>query len=145
MKTIKLLLALTTSVFMIISCKNSSNLKEPNLIGNWVMTVKNKSAEGQSLKGINKNDTSFNSLLNSLKYIPNNSKWIFVNDSILIVSRVYDKEKKADTVIYKINNSRDSLIIISEKVKYKFSKLSNDQVEVFLGDTTVSYILKRSK
>lgn len=144
MKTkIKLFSGIISLTALIIFSCIRTNTKNLDLVGVWVMTV----TELNQHETINNSDTTFNSLYSGLKYIPNSSEWNFINDSALVVSKTIDSADKPDTVIYKINHSGDSLIIISqmEELKYPLKIVNPNQIELDMGDKTVTYNLTKKQ
>jgi hypothetical protein len=131
------------AIFSFFSCNRSNNTQSLELVGIWVMTVTENNQEESSVKS----DTTFNSLFNGLKYIPNNSEWNFINDSVMILSRLNDSVYKPDTVFYKINYSGNSLIILSEndELNYPIRILDPNQIELGLGDKTVTCKLTKKQ
>jgi len=78
-----------------------------------------------------------------MTYISDNSEWNFVNDSVLIVRKLNDQTYKPDTLVYKISQNTDTLILFSKDVveKYPLKILSASWFELDFGDLTVSYQL----
>jgi hypothetical protein len=78
-----------------------------------------------------------------MTYIPDNSEWNFVNDSLLIVRNLNNQTDKPDTLVYKISQKGDSLLVFSknEVDKFPLKMLSAERFELDFGDEAFSYQL----
>lgn len=131
------------TIVTILSC-NSNNYSEAfRLQGKWLMKVTERGNQNSTFNSITNADTTFNSLFQGMTYIPDNSEWNFVNDSVLIVRKLNDHTYKPDTLVYKISQNTDTLILFSKDVveKYPLKILSASWFELDFGDLTVSYQL----
>ncbi len=130
---------------LIVSCTNGKKNNESNLSGSFIMSVIEKDKNQTGAKAEAKSDTTFNSLFRAMTYIPDNSEWNFVNDSLLIVRNLNNQTNKPDTLVYKISQKGDTLLVFSknEVDKFPLKMLSAERFELDFGDQTVTYQLNR--
>ncbi len=129
----------------IVSCNNNKNSEPLKLSGKWIMTVTEINNQNSIDSSISKTDTTFNSLFRGISYIPDNSEWNFVNDSVLIVSKLNNTMYKPDTLAYKISLNTNTLTLFSgdNTETYPMKILSVKQLELDFGDRDVTYMLNR--
>ncbi len=146
MKHLNIILIVFITLISIISCKNNQKVDNAYLKGNWKLTISmGNSLNTDEMKKINA-DSGFHAGLNILGFIPENSKWNFVNDSILIITFQSDVELPPDTINYYLNKNRDS-IFISDKTNnesYKLSKYLFNQIKLDLSNNGTLCILTRN-
>lgn len=130
-----------SALVAIFSCNSKNNSETFKLHGKWLMTVTERSIFNSNLNA----DTSLNSLFRGISYIPDNSEWYFVNDSILIVCKLNNNTYKPDTLVYKLCQYGDTLMIASKEVvkKYAIHRMDANRFELSFGDRTVSYQLNK--
>jgi len=133
------------ALLSIVSCNTNKNSERLKLSGKWIMTVTEINNQNSIDNSITKSDTTFNSLFRAMTYIPDNSEWNFVNDSLLILSKLNDQTYKPDTLVYKISRKGDTLMLFSksEVEKFPLKILSADRFELDFGDQTVLYQLNK--
>ncbi|HAQ37821.1 MAG TPA: hypothetical protein DCQ58_04870, partial [Saprospirales bacterium] len=133
------------SLLSIVSCNTNKNSEPLKLSGKWIMTVTEVNNQNSIDNSIFKTDTTFNSLFRGLTYIPQNSEWSFVNDSVLIVRTQNNQTYKPDTLVYKISQKGDTLKVFSKDgvEKFPIKALSANRFELDFGDQTVTYQLNR--
>ena len=131
------------ALLSIVSCNTNKNSEPLKLSGKWIMTVTEVNNQNSIDNSIFKTDTTFNSLFRGLKYISDNSEWNFVNDSVLIVRNQNDQTFKPDTLVYRISQKGDTLMVFSNDgvEKFPLKMLSATRFELDFGDQTVSYQL----
>lgn len=139
-----------TSLFLLtivtfLSCNNYNNPKTLKLSGKWIMTVTEINNQNSTANSITKTDTTFNSLFRAMTYIPDNSEWSFVNDSVLIIRNLNKQTYKPDTLVYKVSQKGDTLILFSndEVENYPIKMQSAKRFELDFGDQTVLYQLNK--
>ena len=133
------------ALLSIVSCNTNKNSEPLKLSGKWIMTVTEINNQNSIDNSITKSDTTFNSLFRGISYIPDNSEWNFVNDSVLIVRNLKDQTNKPDTLVYKISLKGDTLMLFSKDgvEKYPLKMLSAERVELDFGDEAFSYQLNK--
>jgi hypothetical protein len=146
MKNLNISIIVYITLISFTSCKNNHQVDNAYLKGNWKLTISmGNSLNTDDMKKINA-DSGFHAGLNILGFIPENSKWNFVNDSILIITFQSDVELPQDTINYHLNRNRDS-IFISDKTNnesYKLSKYLFNQIKLDLSNNGTLCILTRN-
>lgn len=133
------------ALLSIVSCNTNKNSEPLKLSGKWIMIVTEINNRNSIDNSISKTDKTFNSLFRGLTNIPDKSEWNFVNDSVLIVSKLNNITYKPDTLTYKISLKSNTLTLFSgdDTETYPIKIFSVNQLELDFGEKDVSYVLNR--